>query len=158
MLDKDRLGYDFSGDDRRYQHEYPPKRGEQNMWEFTHPNTGKVEYVRWDIESLLADRMHGGGVLQNAAWAKCLKRYATNVSLYKLNLIKKSPEWLDAIFSFIRENRIVFRSRRRAEKIFGVPTEDARKIVGVSMDVLKQAYKEGKETQLVNPNWNDHYQ
>ena len=155
MLDKDRLGYDFSGEDKRYQHEFPPKRGERNTWEFTHPNTGKVEYVYWDIESLLRDRMHGGGVLHNAAWRKCLKRYATNVSLYKLNLIKKSPEWLDAVFTFVRDRWIVFHSRRRAEKIFGVSTENAHKIVDVSLDVQVQAYKAGKSVQAVYPNWND---
>ena len=142
---------------RRYQHEYPPVSGEQNQWEFEHPNTGKIEYVYWDIESILAARMRGGGVFQNARWKLCLQRYATNVSLYKLNLIKKSPEWLDAVFTYVRKNWIVFNSRRRAEKIFGVSTEDAHKIVDVSIDVQKRAYKEGKEVDLVTPNWNDHW-
>ena len=149
------LTCDFSGDDKRYHHEFPPKRGEKNMWEFTHPNTGKIVYVYWDIENILAERMRGGGVLQNAAFAKCLERHATNVTLYKLNLIKKSPEWLDAIFSFIRRRRIVFESRRRAEKIFGVSTADAHKILSVSVDVLKEAYKEGQDVQRVKPNRND---
>ena len=144
--------------EKRIQHEYPPVKGQQNQWEFEHPNTGKIEYVYWDIESILAERMRGGGVLQNASWERCLKRHATHVSLYKLNLIKKSPEWLEAVFGFVRDRWIVFRSCRRAEKIFGVTSELARKIVGVSMDVHRKAYKEGKETQLVTPNWNDHSQ
>ena len=141
---------------RRYQHEYPPVRGEQNQWEFEHPNTGKIEYVYWDIESILMERMRGGGVFHNASWERCLKRHATRVSLYKLNLIKKSPEWLDAVFAYVRKNWIVFNSRRRAEKIFGVSTEDAHKIVDVSIDVQAKAHKEGKEVDLVTPNWNDH--
>ena len=144
--------------ERRIQHEYPPVRGQQNQWEFEHPNTGKIEYVYWDIASILAERMRGGGVFHNASWERCLKRHATNVSRYKLNLIKKSPEWLDAVFTYIRSNWIVFRSRRRAEKIFGVTSELARKIVGVSMDVHRKAYNEGKEVNLVTPNWNDNWQ
>ena len=143
---------------KRIQHEFLPVKGQQNQWEFEHPNTGKIEYVYWDIKSILAERMRGGGVLQNASWERCLKRHATNVSLYKLNLIKKSPEWLDAIFTYVRKEWIVFRSHRRAEKIFGVTSELARKIVGVSMDVHRKAYKKGKEVSLVTPNWNDNWQ
>ena len=142
---------------RRIQHEYPPTKGQNNHWEFEHPNTGKIDGVYWDIESILAERMRGGGVLQNAGWAKCLKRYAVGVSLSKLNLIKKSPEWLDAVSCYVRKNWIVFNSRRRAEKIFGVSTEVSQKIVGVSLDVKAEAYKEGKEVVLITPNWNDHW-
>ena len=146
--------------EKRIQHEYPPVHEQQNQWEFEHPNTGKIEYVYWDIASILAERMRGGGVFHNASWERCLKRHATRVSLYKLNLIKKSPEWLDEVSNFVRDRWIVFepRSRRRAEKIFGVSTEVARKIVRVSMDVQRQAYKEGEEVQLVKPNWNDNWQ
>ena len=144
--------------EKRIQHEYPPVRGQQNQWEFEHPNTGKIEYVYWDILNILAERMRGGGVLHNASWERCLKRHATNVSLYKLNLIKKSPEWLEAISDFVRDRWIVFQSRRRAKKIFGVTSELVGKIMDVSLEVQKQAYKEGKEVQRVKPNWNDHWQ
>ena len=143
--------------EKRLQHEYPPERGQQNQWEFEHPNTGKIEYVYWDIKGILAERMRGGGVFRNASWERCLKSHATRVTLYKLNLIKKSPEWLDAIFDFMRERRIVFKSRRRAEKIFGVTPELARKITDVSLEVQRQAYAEGREVQRVNRNWNDRY-
>ena len=143
--------------ERRIQHEYPPIIGQRNHWEFEHPKTGKIEYVCWDIENILVERMRGGGVLHSASWERCLKRYAVRVSLSKLNLIKKSPEWLDAVSSYVRKHWIVFNSRRRAEKIFGVSTETSHKIVNVSLDVKAEAYKKGKSVNLVTPNWNDHW-
>ena len=141
----------------RIQHEYPPTKGQNNHWEFEHPNTGKIGCEYWDIESILAERMRGGGVLHSASWERCLKRYAVGVSLSKLNLIKKSPEWLDAVSCYVRKHWIVFNSRRRAKKIFGVSTETANKIVNVSLDVKAEAYKKGKKVILVTPNWNDHW-
>ena len=96
-----------------------------------------------------------GVFLQFASWERCLKRFATGVSLYKLNLVKRSPEWLDAIFNHVREGWIVFESRRRVEKIFGVTREKAFKIVDVSIDVKMKAYDEGKSVRRITPNWND---
>lgn len=141
----------------RIQHEFPPIRGEKNTWEYEHPNTGKIEYVYWDIHNIFSTRMRGRGVFHNASWEKCLTRYATRVSLSKLNLIKKTNEWIDAICEYIEFKRITFDSTQRCAKIFGITEKQAHKVFDKGIDVKSYCYKHGLSFTTVTRHWNDRY-
>lgn len=126
-------------------------------WEYEHPNTGLIKSVFWDIYNIFSTRMRSGGVFHNGSWKECLERYAAGVSLYQLNLIKKSPEWVDAIKEYINLNRITFNSTERAAKIFGVSIEGARVVVDEGLNVRIRCYKNGLSFTTITRHWNDHF-